>query len=101
MTTSETGLLRGTKNLLPANVLMCLYGTLIETRLRYGNVVRGNCGETLLTKFQKIKKGAARIITDSDSDAPAEPLLRELGISSVRELIRYYASVMMPKIKYG
>ena len=57
-------------------------------------------GETLLTNLQKIQN-RARIITEFEFDALAEPLLREPGILNVRELIRYDTSVKMHKTKYG
>ena len=40
---------------------------------------------------------AARIITESEYDIPAEPLLNELNWKSIRELIRYYTAVMIFK----
>ena len=47
------------------------------------------------------KSCCIRIFTDSEFDAPAEPLLRELGIINFKELIRYNTAVMMHTIKYG
>ena len=40
---------------------------------------------------------AARIITESDYDTPAEPLLNELNWKSPMELIRYDTAVIMFK----
>ena len=76
-----------------------MYRSLIECHFTYGDIVWGNCGETLLNKLQKIQNRAARIITGSDYDAPSEPLLIELGWHNIRELIRYDTVVMMHKSK--
>ena len=42
-----------------------------------------------LTKLQKIQNRAARIVTRSEFDEDAEPLIKELGWKTVRELVRY------------
>ena len=93
--------LRSARSYLPLEVLQTLYRSLIECHFRYGDIVWGNCGETLLNKLQKIQNRAARIITGSDYDAPSEPLLMELGWRNIRELIRYDTVVMMHKSKYN
>ena len=93
--------LRSARSYLPLEVLQTLYRSLIECHFRYGDIVWGNCGETLLNKLQKIQNRAARIITGSDYDAPSEPLLMELGWRNIRELIRYDTVVMIHKSKYN
>ena len=55
--------LRSARSYLPLEVLQTLYRALIECHFRYGDIVWGNCGETLLNKLQKIQNRAARIIT--------------------------------------
>ena len=74
-TSSGLAILRYTKRYLPFQTLKSLYYTLIECHFRYGNVIWGNCGETFLTKLQKIQNRAARIITGSEYDTPAGPLI--------------------------
>ena len=66
--------LRSARSYLPLEVLQTLYRSLIECHFRYGDIVWGNCCETLLNKLQKIQNRAARIITGSDYDARSEPL---------------------------
>ena len=86
---------------LPLEVLQTLYRSLIECHFRYGDIVWGNYGATLLNKLQKIKNRAARIIIGSDYDAPSEPLLLELCWRNIRELIKYDTVVMMHKSRYN
>ena len=71
--------LRSARPYLALEVLQTLYRSLIECHYRYGDIVWGNCGETLLNKLQKVQNRAARVITGSDYDAPSEPLLLELA----------------------
>ena len=94
---SGLSILKMSKNYLPQRTLRILYNFLIETHFRYGNIIWGNCGETFLTRLQKLQKRAARIITGSDYDTPAEPLIEPLGWKTVGELIQNDTSVMMYK----
>ena len=83
------------KNYLPQGTLKILYNSLIETHFRYGNIIWGNCGETFLTRLQKLQNRAARIITGSDYDTPAELLIEQLRWKTVRKLIHNDTSVTM------
>ena len=49
--------LRSAGPYLPLEVLQTLYRSLLECHFRHGDIVWGNCGEALLNKLQKIKKG--------------------------------------------
>ena len=94
---SGLSILKMSKNYLPQGTLKILYNSLIETHFRHGNIIWGNCRETFLTRLQKLQNRAARIITGSDYDTPAEPLIEQLGWKTVRELIQNDTSVMMYK----
>ena len=83
------------KNYLPQGTLKILYNSLIKARFRYGNIIWRNCGETFLTRIQKLQNREARIITGSDFDTPAEPLIEQLRWKTVWELIQTDTSVMM------
>ena len=48
----------------------------------------GSCAEFRLVKLQKLQNRAARIITNSSYDAPAEALITELKWPAVRDMIR-------------
>ena len=60
---------------LPKETPLAIYRSLIESHLRYGISVWGNCGDTLLTRLQKIQNRAVRIITGSNEWTPSAPLL--------------------------
>ena len=79
-------------------VLKTIYRSLVESHVRYGNIIWGTCGEVLLTKLQKMQNRAARIITKSDYDTEAGPLIDKLGWKTIRELNNNDAAVMMFKI---
>ena len=79
------------------DALQTIYRSLVESHIRYGNVVWGSCGEVLLTKLQKVQNRAARIVTRSEFDVNAEPLSKELGWKTVRELVRYDTAITMHK----
>ena len=85
------------KNYLPQGTLQILYNSLIETNFRHGNIIWGNCEGTFLTRLQKLQNRAARIITGSDYDTPAEPLKEQLRWTTVNELIQNDTSVMIYK----
>ena len=79
------------------DALQTIYRSLVESHIRYGNVVWSSCGEVLLTKLQKIQNRAAGIVTSSEFDENAEPLIKELGWKTVRELVRYDTTITMHK----
>ena len=91
-------ILRRTADYFPMEVLKTIYRSLVESHFRYGNIIWGTCGEVLLTKLQKMQNRAARIITKSDYDTEAGPLIDKLGWKTIRELNNNDAAVMMFKI---
>ena len=54
----------------------------------YGCSVSENCAGFRLVKLQKLQSRAAKMITNSSYDAPAEALIKELEWPTVREQIR-------------
>ena len=91
-------ILRRTADYFSMEVLKTIYRSLVESHFRYGNIIWGTCGEVLLTKLQKMQNRAARIITKSDYDTEAGPLIDKLGWKTIRELNNNDAAVMMFKI---
>ena len=61
----------------------------MEPHLRYCSLVWGCCSGTELDKLQKWQNLAVRIITNSPFDSPTKPLLSNLRLKSIRELIDY------------
>ena len=93
--------LRNSRGSLPKEALLAIYRSLIESHLHYGISVWGNCGDSLLTRLQKIQNRAARIITGSDEWTPSAPLLETLGWKNVRELYRQELAIMVFKSRQG
>ena len=58
----------------------------------------GHMWEVLLTKPQKVQNRAARVITKSEYDNDAGPLINPQGWKNVRELVQADTAVMMFKI---
>ena len=61
---------------------------MVGPHFSYCCLVWGYCSETKLIALQKIQNRAARITTNSPYDAPAVPLLKNLGWPSIRDFIK-------------
>ena len=68
------------KNYLPIDTLQLLYRGLIEPPLRFCFSVWGNCGVSKHRILERLQNRSVRIITKSSYDAPAETLLKNLGL---------------------
>ena len=82
------GLIKHAKKFLPSGVLQKMYRGIFEPHFSYCCSVWDCCSETKLNSLQKIQNRAARITTNSLYDAPAVPLLQNLGWPSIRDLIK-------------
>ena len=74
-----------------------IYHSIVEPHLNYCCSVWGSSGITRIESLQKLQNRAARIITGSSYDAPSEPLRKDLGWLSVKEMIVKETSTMMYK----
>ena len=81
------GMLRYAKRYLPLTTIQSMYRSLIEPYFRSCCSVWGVCSTTALNRLQKLQNRAARIATSSPYDASSQPLLKELGWPTVKELI--------------
>ena len=77
-------------NFLPRKILITLYQSLVESRLRYCSTVWGNCGLTLKNKMQSFQNRAARVVTRTKYGC-VEPdqLLKSLRWLNVQQLIDF------------
>ena len=64
-----------------------MYRGIAESHFSYCCSICGCCGESKLNSLQKIQNRAARIVT-SPYDAAAVPLLQNVGLLSIKDLIR-------------
>ena len=93
------GVLKRTRGYLPKSSLITLYRTLIETHLRYCNVIWGQCGETLKDRLQALQNRASCTIAGQKFEhADHSRFLAEYGWLSVRNLIKMDMGICMNKI---
>ena len=77
------GILNRLKYIYPAQVLLILYESLFVPHINYGSLVWGqNCNS-----INKMQKKAIRTITHSNYIAHSEPLLKDLNLLSVKDLM--------------
>ena len=74
-----------------------IYHSIVEPHLNYCCSVWGSSGITIIESLQKLQNRAARVTTGSSYDAPSEPLRKDLGWLSVKEMIVKETSTMMYK----
>ena len=90
------GVMKKTSKFLDKNSLLMLYRTLVETHLRYCNVVWGQCNDTLTDRLQILQNKAARVITKVKyEDADHLGLTCQLGWLTVRGLIKLDLGIFM------
>ena len=85
--------LKRLKNILPRSQLCCVYYALVESHLRYGDVVWGSLYKTKLAALQRLQSRAWSIIENAK--------IKDLWSSSwlnVENIIRYGRNVMTYKI---
>ena len=80
-------MLRLAKRYLPRETVQMMYRSLIEPYFRYCCPVWGSASSTNLQRWQKLQTRAARIVTDSHYDAHSQPLIKELGWLTIKQLI--------------
>ena len=73
------GVLRRIKPFVPADVLLCIFNSLILPHLDYCSSVWGSIVKGLSAKIQKLQNRAARIITGPSYDIRSTDILRQLG----------------------
>ena len=66
-----------------------LYRSLVETRLRYCNVVWGNCGTTLINNFQHLQNRAIEIIHSDSEPADLITAFKDLSLINVQQMIDF------------
>ena len=68
--------------------------TLATENILVLHIRTGTCGVTSRCALEKLQNRVIRIITDTPYEAPAKPLLRQLRLPSIAEMIRQeFASI--------
>ena len=83
------GVIKKTSKYLDKHSLLMLYRSLVETHLRYCNIIWGQCNETLKDRLQVFQNKAPRTIAKVKyENADHLRLICQLGWLTVRNLIR-------------
>ena len=85
------------KKILPPGTLKLLYRGLIEPQLRFCCSVWGNCWVSTIKILERLQNRSVRIITNSPYDSPSEPLLKTLGLPSIKEVVHQESASMAYK----
>ena len=73
------GALKSCRSFIAIGILRYAFSAIVQPHFDYCDIVWGNCNNTLATKLQKLQNRAPRILTFSNYDADAEPVLKRLG----------------------
>ena len=95
------GILSKLKYILPKNVLLLLYNSLVLPHLTYCNIVWGNSYFSHLNKIRVLQKRAIRIITHSEYNSPSSPLFLKMKILPIQELITMNTLIFMYNFHTG
>ena len=91
------GLLKYAKRYVPLGMLNSMYKGIVEPHFNHCCSVWGSCGTTRLNKLQRLQNRATRIVTDSDFDTSAAPLIQDLGWPTIEQLIHRETSTITYK----
>ena len=86
---SALGAIRRIRHLIPFNILINVYDSLVQPHFNYCSVVWGNCGSGLSEKLQKLQNRAARILMHASYDSNIDELFRALGWRKLKYLERH------------
>ena len=81
----------------PLNLLKMLYLGLFEPHFRYCCSIWGPCGVTTRKALDKLQNRVICIITNSADDASVSPLLRQLQLPSIFDMIMQESASMVYK----
>lgn len=98
---SGIGSLKRVRNCIPASTLNTIYNSLVQSHFDYCSEVWGSCGKIQATKLQKLQNRAARILTHSNYDTNAEPLIEDLGWKKLDSQRNLQKAVMVYKSLNG
>ena len=80
---------------LPKSSLLTLYRRLVESRLRYCNVVWGSCGISLKNKLRHLQNRAVELINSDSELVNLNTAFKELPLVNVQQLIDYSTTTLV------
>ena len=98
---NSLGSMRRIKPFVPQSSLVTIYNTMFLPHLDYGIISWSNCGNTNLSRIQKLQNTAMRIILSAPFRTHINDMLKTLGFMDVRNRISYVTGCMMYKVING
>ena len=98
---SAIGAIKRIRHLMPFNILINVYHSLVQPHFDYCNEVWGNCNKGLSDKLQKLQNRAARILMSAGYDSNLDDLFRALGWRKLCHQRLDKKSIMMYKTLNG
>ena len=98
---SALGAIKRIRHLIPFNVLINFFNSLIQPHFEYCNVVWSNCGIGLSYKLQRLQNRAARILMSANSDCNVDDLFLALGWRKLKHQRQVSTAIMMYKTVHG
>lgn len=95
------GILNRVKYILPRQILITLYLTMIHPYLIYCNIIWGGASLLALNRLVTLQKRALRLITCSYFRAPSNPIFRKLGILKLPDIYKYETLMFVYKFKHN
>ena len=95
------GIFYRVKSILPCNILMSLYNSLILSALSYCNIVWGNTYSSYIDKLYILQKRAIRLITSSDFSTKIIDKFNDLNILTIYNVYKHQLGTFMFKISKG
>ena len=93
------GILNRVKYILPCDVLLMLYYTMIHSYLLYCNIIWGNACQVSLYRLTCLQKRAIRLITRSEYRAHTSPLFKKLCILKLVDIYKLQTLLYMYKAR--
>ena len=91
------GFLKYAKHFLPEAVVKTLYTSIVEPHFQYCCSVWGCCNSTDILQLQRLHNRAARIVTNSQFDAPSKPRIQSFGWKTIEQLINRQVNITVFK----
>ena len=98
---SALGAIKRIRHLIPFNILINAYDSLVQPYVNYCGVVWSDCGSGLSEKLQKLQNHAARILMCTNYDSDIDELFRVLSWRKLKYQRFESAAVMMYKSLHG
>ena len=98
---SALGAIKRIRHLIPFNILINVYDSLVQPYFNYCSVVWGNYSSGLSEKLQKLQNHAACILMCANYDYDIDELFRVLGWRKLKYQRFESAAVMMSKSLHG